>query len=260
VEEFKRWRLSKGYSINTVGDNIKSLKTICNDASKNDIETSPKLISIKSISESKAPEAIIFLSEDEQKTIKNITLIRESQINARKWLLLGCLIGQRGGDLLNIKPSNIKELGGIKIIELKQQKTKKSVSIPLNEDALDIIKDGLPYKISLKNFNKHIKDICKLAELNTPTIGRKKKSNDTPTIKSIYPKWELMSSHCCRRSFGSNYYGRIPTPILMNITAHSTETMFLAYIGKPNIDYALQMMDYLNKLKPKENIPEMEAI
>jgi integrase len=259
-EEFKRWRLSKGYSINTVGDNIKYLKTICNDASRNDIETSPKLISIKSISESKAPEAIIFLSEEEQKTIKNIALIRESQINARKWLLLGCLIGQRGGDLLNIKLTNIKELGGIKIIELKQQKTKKLVSIPLNEDAQDIIKDGLPYKISLKNFNKHIKDICKLADLNTPTIGRKKITNDTPTTKSMYPKWELMSSHCCRRSFGSNYYGRIPTPILMNITAHSTETMFLAYIGKPNIDYALQMMDYLNKLKPKENIPAMEAI
>jgi site-specific recombinase XerD len=259
VEEFKRWRLSKGYSINTVGDNIKSFKTICNDASRNDIKTSPKLINIKSISESKAPEAIIFLSEEEQKTIKNIALIRESQINVRKWLLLGCLIGQRGGDLLNIKLTNIKELGGIKIIELRQQKTKKLVSIPLNEDAQDIIKDGLPYKISLKNFNKHIKDICKLADLNTPTIGRKKITNDTPTKKSYYPKWELMSSHCCRRSFATNYYGLIPTPILMNITAHGTETMFLAYIGKPNIDYALQMMDYLNKLKPKENIPIMEA-
>jgi integrase len=253
VEKYKRWTLSKGYAINTVGDNIKYLKTICIDASKNDIEVSPNLMSIKSISESKEPDEIIFLSEVEQDTIKKVPLIREALINARKWLLLGCLIGQRGGDLLNIQIKNIKELGGIKVVELKQQKTGKLVSIPLNDDALDIIKDGFPYKISLQHFNEYIKDICEVAELNEPTIGRKKITNNAPTVKGIYPKWELMSSHCCRRSFGSNYYGRIPTPILMNITAHGSERMFLAYIGKPNIDYALQMMSYLDKLKPKKD-------
>lgn len=253
VEKYKRWTLAKGYAINTVGDNIKYLKTICIDASKNDIEVSPNLMSIKSISESKEPDEIIFLSELEQDTIKKVPLIREALINARKWLLLGCLIGQRGGDLLNIQTKNIKELGGIKVVELKQQKTGKLVSIPLNDDALDIIKDGFPYKISLQHFNEYIKEICKDAELNEPTIGRKKITNNAPTVKGIYPKWELMSSHCCRRSFGSNYYGRIPTPILMNITAHGSERMFLAYIGKPNIDYALQMMSYLDKLKPKKD-------
>ena len=253
VEKYKRWTLAKGYAINTVGDNIKYLKTICIDASKNDIEVSSNLMSIKSISESKEPDEIIFLSEIEQDTIKKVPLIREALINARKWLLLGCLIGQRGGDLLNIQTKNIKELGGIKVVELKQQKTGKLVSIPLNDDALDIIKDGFPYKISLQHFNEYIKEICKDAELNEPTIGRKKITNNAPTVKGIYPKWELMSSHCCRRSFGSNYYGRIPTPILMNITAHGSERMFLAYIGKPNIDYALQMMSYLDKLKPKKD-------
>lgn len=260
VEKYKRWTLAKGYSINTVGDNIKYLKTICIEAKKNNIEVSPNLMAIKSISEHKEPEEIIFLTEDEQQTIKNITLLRDALLNARKWLLLGCLIGQRGGDLLNITSKNIKQLSGIQVIELKQQKTNKLVSIPLNDDALDIIKDGLPYKISLQHFNEYIKEICKIAELNEPTVGRKKITNNAPTIKGIYAKWELMSSHCCRRSFGSNYYGRIPTPILMNITAHGSERMFLAYIGKPNIDYALQMMDYLDKLKPKTNTTNMEVI
>jgi hypothetical protein len=34
-----------------------------------------------------------------------------------------------------------------------------------------------------------------------------------------------------RRSFASNYYGKIETPLLMNITGHSKESTFLTYIG-----------------------------
>jgi hypothetical protein len=34
-----------------------------------------------------------------------------------------------------------------------------------------------------------------------------------------------------RRSFASNYYGKIETPLLMNITGHSKEPTFLTYIG-----------------------------
>jgi hypothetical protein len=35
-----------------------------------------------------------------------------------------------------------------------------------------------------------------------------------------------------RRSFVSNYYGKIETPLLMNITGHSKESTFLVYIEK----------------------------
>jgi len=34
-----------------------------------------------------------------------------------------------------------------------------------------------------------------------------------------------------RPSFASNYYGKIETPLLMNITGHSKESTFLTYIG-----------------------------
>tara|TARA_Y100000385_G_C12833283_1_gene525518 strand:+ start:266 stop:433 length:168 start_codon:yes stop_codon:yes gene_type:complete len=34
-----------------------------------------------------------------------------------------------------------------------------------------------------------------------------------------------------RRSFASNYYGKIKTPLLMNITGHSKESTILTYIG-----------------------------
>ena len=45
------------------------------------------------------------------------------------------------------------------------------------------------------------------------------------------PKYEFVTSHIMRRSFASNYYGKIETPLLMNITGHSKESTFLTYIG-----------------------------
>lgn len=261
VEQYKNWMFGKGYSTNYVGKNIANIRTICLDASKNDIETSTQIKNIKGISESREPEDIVFLSEDEQEAIKKAPLIREALINARKWLLLGCLIGQRGGDLLNITDKNIKELNAMKIIELKQQKTGKLVAIPLLPEAVEIIESGLPYKISLVHFNEHIKDVCLEAGLTEPTKGRKKTKFNKPTTKGVYPKHEVVSSHICRRSFATNFYGRIPTPVLMNITAHGTERMFLSYIGKTTYDNAYQMLDYFSKLAPKEKTPpQMEVV
>jgi integrase len=163
--------------------------------------------------------------------------------------------------LLNITDKNIKEIAGVKIIELKQQKTGKLVAIPLLPEALDIIKDGLPYKISLSRFNEYIKDVCKEAGIDKLTKARIKEKKGTPHKKDTFPKWQVISSHVCRRSFATNFYGRIPTPILMNITAHGTERMFLSYIGKTTYDNAFQMVEYFNKLAPRtKEAPAMEVI
>ena len=45
------------------------------------------------------------------------------------------------------------------------------------------------------------------------------------------PKHGFVTSHIMLRSFASNYYGKIETPLLMNITGHSKESTFLTYIG-----------------------------
>jgi integrase len=260
IEAYKLWLFGKRYSTNYVGKNIANFKTIVFDASKNDIETSSQIKNIKGVSEQKPPEQIIYLSEEEQESINNTPLMREALINARKWLLLGCLIGQRGGDLLNITEKNIKDINGIKIIELKQQKTGKLVAIPLLPEALKLIESGLPYRISLAKFNEYLKEVCKYAGLVEPITGRKKIKNNVPTVKKVFEKWELISSHVCRRSFCSNFYGRIPTPILMNISAHGTERMFLLYIGKTSYDNAYQMLEYFSKLAPKPKTAQMEVI
>lgn len=59
-----------------------------------------------------------------------------------------------------------------------------------------------------------------------------------------YKKYELVTSHIGRRSFATNFYGTIPTTYLIYVTGHSTESMFLNYIGKSNKDLAMELTKY----------------
>ncbi len=53
-----------------------------------------------------------------------------------------------------------------------------------------------------------------------------------------------VTSHIGRRSFATNNYGKIPTSLLISATGHSTEQMFLEYIGKTDTQKAMQLADY----------------
>lgn len=50
-------------------------------------------------------------------------------------------------------------------------------------------------------------------------------------------KYELICAHDLRRSFATNYFSKVETPILMQITGHSKESNFLKYVrANPNKD------------------------
>lgn len=252
VDTFTNHFLQIGYSINYIGTYLSLLITVINKVSLNGIPTHPQFSQIKAIKKIKEPDEIIILTEEEQLRIKNLELTRESLINARKWLLLGCLIGQRAGDLLNLTERNFQEVNGTKVINLKQKKTGKLMTIGLFPDAVDIIESGFPYKINLEHFNKYCKEICKEANINTLVKGKMRINNKRILTSGIYEKWQVVSSHVCRRSFATNFYGRIPTPYLINATGHSTEEMFLRYIGQASSESATQMVNYFNQTISKQ--------
>lgn len=249
IEVFKKNNLTQGRSINYIGTYISILRSVVNKASLNGIPTHPQFKQIKAIKESKEPEDIIILTAKEQDSISKTDLKLEALINARKWLLLGCLIGQRAGDLLKITEKNIHVIKGMTLIEIKQEKTGKLVAIPLIPAAIRILESGLPYKIGLEKFNQYSKKICELAKIDTIVRGKMRIDGKKTLTSGRYEKWKVISSHVCRRSFATNYYGKIPTSVLMQITAHGTEEVFLKYIGKTTYDNAHQMLEYFSKLE-----------
>ena len=135
--------------------------------------------------------------------------------------------------MLRLDPIQILSAEHGLYIDIIQQKTEKHVTVGvIDAGVVDIIKKDYPYKISQQLFNKQLKELCKYAEINQPVKAYKVCPKTRRRVLGIYPKYSVISSHDLRRSFATNYFGKIETPILMQITGHSKETTFLSYIGQ----------------------------
>lgn len=243
--EFATYMNEQAYSVGYIQKKISDVKTVCLDAQLNGIETHPQLINVSGLKIKN--DYIIFLTESELNLIENTNYIRPSLENTKKWLLLGSMIGQRGNDLLSLTEENITFSLGLKLIKLTQQKGNKPVHIPFSPQMEELLEEGFPYNISIQKFNEYLKDVCKIARVNSITKGYKYNGDIKRRVLGKYPKWEIISSHDLRRTFASNNYGKMPTPLIMSITGHSTEKTFLNYIGKTSIDYAHQIAEYYLK-------------
>jgi integrase len=85
--------------------------------------------------------------------------------------------------------------------------------------------------------------------------SKKDKKLKTPQRKILgeYPKWQMVSTHTARRSFATNHYGKLPTPVIMAATGHTTEKSFLVYLNKTAKDNALVLQEYWQKETKKQN-------
>lgn len=254
IDKFERWLLkTKLYAVNTTSKHIANIKTVCIEAENKGIQVNTYAKQITIASESDDDRFIQTLSFEELETIRTADITSEAYNNARKWILLGCEFGQRGQDLINITKDNIRYKGGNLYLDLVQQKTKKAVTIPvIAPHVIDIIENDFPYKISTQKLNLYIKKVCEIAEINVMTEGKIYDSKTKRKELKFYEKHKLMTTHSFRRSYCSNYYKKIPTPVLMAISGHQKESVFLKYINKPedkdaNADLFRKLYEDLNK-------------
>lgn len=273
IDKLTNWLLkTKKYAINTASKHIANIKTISIEAEKKGIQVNAYAKQINIFSESDEDRFIQTLSFDELDKIRNTKITSEAYINARKWLLIGCEIGQRGSDLLNITPENIRYKDGKMYIDLIQGKTKKAVTIGIiAPHVIDILENNFPYKISTQKLNDHIKKVCEEAKINTMTEGKIFDSKTGRKELKFYEKHLLITTHCFRRSFCTNYYKKMPTPVLMGISGHSKESIFRKYINAPedkdeNADLFMKFYDEIHKEREKKaeedkhKTPEMKLI
>ena len=208
------------------------MKIILRDAQKSGFEIHPYSNYIESFKQKSSDRIIHFLNPAEIKVLKGLERIPFELEDSYKWLLIGLSIGQRVSDLLSLSASNIRKANNGLYIDIIQQKTKKAVTIGVADPlVIDLLESEFPKAFSQEAFNKHIKMICKIAGIDEVVLGFK--NNPKTRRKEVLsaPKYEFVTSHIMRRSFASNYYGKIETPLLMNITGHTKESTFLTYIG-----------------------------
>ena len=248
---FEAYCLENLYAPNTIATALKFIKTICNHAKSNGLDISIQLSNIK-IKQTKVDN--VYLTFDDLTKIEKTDKKKftDSLLNARDWLIISCYTGQRISDFMRFTDKQIRVENGKSLLEFTQVKTGKNMTVPLHQKVLEILmkRNGkFPYAISDQKYNAYIKKVCEIAEINEVVSGSKK--SETKEDSGIYrkeagafKKWELVTSHIGRRSFATNFYGKIPTTYLIYVTGHSTEQMFLTYIGKSNKDIAMELTNY----------------
>lgn len=225
--------LKQPFTQNSVGKHIKILKVMLNDAKNNDADTSKFYVYTEEIDN-------VYLNEIELKQLKDYDFATVPHLErVRDWFLLLAWTGSRFSDLEKIDKSNIKN----GMITYRQKKTNTSVTIPLHPVVNEILQKynyQMPEIITNQRFNEYIKEVCKAAKIETlesftRTVGGK-------LITETMPKYELVSSHTCRRSFCTNMYLRgLDTLMIRSISGHKTEKSFLKYIKVSQQQHAEMM-------------------
>ncbi len=250
----------ENYGSNTIGRQITFIKTICFDAMSSGIKTDPQLSKLRGFT---TEAKFIYFNENEIDRIYSHDFSDQPYLdNARDWLMIALRTGQRISDFMNFNKDNIMVgPSGGRFIEFVQEKTGKRVVVPIkpNGEVDEILrKNGgeFPRKIADQNFNKYIKEVSRKVGFIEFVEGSKTNTKTKRKEVGKYEKWELVTSHIGRRSFATNHYGKIPTPVIMGITGHSNERQFLAYIGKSQVDDA----EYLLKFwETQESMPSIKT-
>ncbi|MBE7687843.1 hypothetical protein F6A46_06290 [Tenacibaculum finnmarkense genomovar ulcerans] len=272
--DFKNWcllelRYSKSY-INAVLKRFRGsvLNAYANDETDT-VEISKTINSLDMFKSVYKDKIIITLSYNEIDKIDNTIIADANLQDAKKCILFGCETGLRYSDLNKLNDSNSKNINGINYWTFRTQKTDLTVQIPISKRIKYLIdKYGLPktnYPANGVKLNKDIKQVCKIAGINEITKGSKivsllidgKKQKRNQSIETA--KYNLITTRTFRRSFATNYYGRIDTNLIMMVTAHKTESQLKAYIGAKglqDIERSKKQVDdfHENRKLEKENI------
>lgn len=242
-DKFLKYLNDNGYANGTIILYIRTLVQILKFAKKRGVKISNDLEFFKEGLKIKKT-LNVYLTLDEIKKIYNLKGLTNREDIARNWLVISCNTAQRVGDLFKFNKSNLNAEGDVLTVQQTKNQNSKPISIPLLPQVLEILKKyngEFPPLLSdnvrnnYKYYNELIKEVCKKANLidEVKTLGYKSTDNSSGYLDK--PKYELIGSHIGRRSFATNYYGKLPTALIQSLTGHKSEASFLLYIDRDRI-------------------------
>lgn len=247
----------KGLKVNSISKQIKNLKVFYNDRKKKD---NLPLIDLSDFKRKNEVVDHVYLNENEILHIWKLDLSENKDlIETRDLLVFGCYTGLRYSDIYSLQPYHFKKVvvgGNIQTaIQKTQKKVHEKVDIALIHLAKEVAEKyeyALP-KIHMNEFNEKLKKLgeeAKLNELVSLTYKRGKEIKE-----EVYKKYQLLSSHVCRRSFATNMYLRgIDPDIIMTNTGHSSLKTLFSYIKVTKREKAFKLYDYFTVVEAKEKL------
>ena len=241
---------------NTAGKYISSIKSFGREAILQGLPVNSEINHPNFFVPTEKTQDIYLTDKEINKIYKHNFINNDRLANARDLFIIGLRTGLRVSDFLRLKQTNVKD----GFIEIETQKTGQEVVIPMHWQVKEILKKrkGFPSKISDQKFNLYIKEVAELSGLKELTFGSKINKETNRKEKGTYPKYQLITSHICRRSFASNLYGELPNMVIMGITGHKTETQFLKYIKITPKENANKLKEYWAKQNEKNSYEQLK--
>ena len=246
----------KKFSSNTIGELVSGVKVLLRKAKEKGYAIANDL---GDFTKTKEESRSVALSESEIERLVAFDFSKDKRLeNTRDLMILGLWTGLRVSDVMALPVIDPDS----KFIEVEPQKTRNTsgikVVIPLHHHIKDMIrKRGMPTPICESVFNKLIKEICRSVGFNDVVEGSLMNSTTRRKERGMFEKWQLISSHTCRRSFATNLYlMNFPTLSIMKITGHTTEASFLKYIKVTPKEHAEKLLAHWEAYyKDKEKAP-----
>lgn len=243
----------KKYSANTIGELVSGIKVLLRKAKErghtiaNDLDNFTK---------TKEESISVALSEAEIERLVAFDFSKDKRLeNTRDLMILGLWTGLRVSDVMALPAINPDS----KFIEVEPQKTRNTsgakVVIPLHHHIKEMIrKRGMPTPLKSIVFNSNIKEVCRLVGFNDVVEGTLMNPKTRRKERGVFEKWQLISSHTCRRSFATNLYlMNFPTLSIMKITGHTTEASFLKYIKVTPKEHAEKLLAHWEEYYKDKN-------
>ena len=248
VYEFSNWLEEDDYNSATIERNIGRLKFFLNRASEMSLKVSQVRNQRIYIDKESSEVESVYLNEEEIKKIYNLDLSHDFELdNARDNLVISCFSGLRVSDLMTgLKTDNIKE----GFISVKTKKTKTFVTIPVHFYCESILRKRfgqLPKKTTTFEYNRLIRIVCQLAEIDNQILAKVWNSDKKRKEIKYVKKYEAIGSHTARRSFASNLYGKVPNEVIQSVAGWSSSEMLNHYNKTSKKEYAEQLKEFWGK-------------
>lgn len=240
LQDFIRYLISLGFKNNYIKKLSRILTWFLRWTKKQHYLAQDFDLSVLSLSLKTAEKKVIFLEWEELMTLYKWEEFgkQEHLREVRDFFCFCCFTGLRYSDAAKLKKEDIRDGH----IELTTQKDSELLRIPLNKYSQSILdkyaatpmwkNSALPV-ISNQKTNSYIKDLGQLCGINTPI--REVEFRGAERNEYIRPKYDLLTTHCGRRTFICNALALgIPPQTVMAITGHSDYTAMKPYIAVAN--------------------------
>ncbi len=244
-DDYVKWRYAntKAESQNTINKDFAALKNILKLSLKGKLHTNT-IFNDDDFHVKTVKTGIFALNENEVERLYQFDFSDNKRLErVRDWFLISCWCALRWSDFSTLKPEHIIKDDDDYFLKKTNIKTGELVYVPVDERLYQMLEkyNFTSIEISNQKFNDYIKEVFEKAGitdnyiLDTNYKGEKK--------EVIKRKCDIVSAHDARRTWATiNYLKGYATGLLMQVTGHTVEATFLAYVGADPLQKAKALL------------------